>query len=109
MSDLDDLNREHEREAGYPTSPMASYYEDGHPLLNTTGGTALERGAERLAKETHLYRGCVAKRDVIAADPGVRALVELAEIVREGDCHCRQHTCNSCRATAALKIWKAGS
>ena len=36
MSDLDDLTRECERKAGYPTPPMASRSEDGHPLLNTT-------------------------------------------------------------------------
>lgn len=76
----------------------------------------LQRGAERLAKTL------VVRKEAIASDPGIRALVELANgLAADIAVHIQTsrdkptHTCAgppecfTCAAAAALKIWESGS
>ena len=74
---------------------------------------ALTKGSERLAQV--MWKFDEWDRDntisIIAADPGVKALVELAVgQTMFAHCFCSHLTdkCSFCRSTAALKLWEDG-
>ncbi len=82
---------------------------------------ACENGSIRIAvnivkalekeKETGEFEAAasIVYKNIIASDPGVKALVEFAW-EHLGRCHCdKGSSCDACRASDALRFWEFGS